>query len=236
VAEGLPYVINLRHCNNLVEHSKRFEECRPIASEGTRLLQEAGFLIEWAWRDTAGCRDALAQLPGHCQLEIYIFGLLPSCHTQDVTDVTTHTPRPALQCILIFEYSGGSMDAYDRQAELIKALAHPVRLQIMDLLRDGEQCVCHIEAVLGLRQAYISQQLMTLRKVELVADRKDGLRVYYHVPDPSVYAVVDAARSVVSRQAQKQGITISFVLKDKARSKTCDCPKCAHEAIPAFAH
>jgi DNA-binding transcriptional ArsR family regulator len=40
------------------------------------------------------------------------------------------------------------MDAYGRQAELIKAIAHPVRLQILDVLRDGEQCVYHIETVL----------------------------------------------------------------------------------------
>ena len=123
------------------------------------------------------------------------------------------------------------MDAYDVQAELLKALAHPVRLQIMDILRDGEQCVCHIEAVLGQRQSYISQHLMLLRKTGLVADRKDGLRVYYSVRDPSVYAVLDVARSLVSRQAQKQSRVLSFALP-KAGAESCPCPKCG----PAPAH
>jgi len=77
------------------------------------------------------------------------------------------------------------VDAYDRQAELLKAMAHPVRLRILEIPRNGEQCVCHIEAVLSLRQAYISQQLMLLRKAGLVANRKDGLRVYYRITDRS---------------------------------------------------
>jgi DNA-binding transcriptional ArsR family regulator len=116
------------------------------------------------------------------------------------------------------------MDAYGIQAELLKALAHPVRLQILDILRDGEQCVCHIEAVLGQRQSYISQHLMLMRKVGLVTDRKDGLRVYYSVCDVSVYAVLDVARSMVSRQAQTQGRSLNFALP---QSEGCPCPKCS---------
>jgi DNA-binding transcriptional ArsR family regulator len=123
------------------------------------------------------------------------------------------------------------MDAYDVQAELLKALAHPVRLQILEILRDGEQCVCHIEAVLGQRQSYISQHLMLLRKVGLVTDRKDGLRVYYSVRDSSVYAVLDVARSLASRQAQKQGRRLNFALPQTG-PEGCSCPKCS----PGLAH
>jgi DNA-binding transcriptional ArsR family regulator len=128
------------------------------------------------------------------------------------------------------------MNAYDLQAELLKVLAHPVRLQILDVLRDGEQCVCHLQAVLGLRQAYVSQQLMELRELGLVTDRKEGLRVFYSVRDPSVYAILDVARSLVSRQAQKKGLALSFGLPDRDATRACDCPKCAPQASPAFAH
>jgi len=113
------------------------------------------------------------------------------------------------------------MDAYDHQAELLKALAHPVRLQILDILRDGEQCVCHIEAVLRLRQAYISQQLTTLRKAGLVADRKDGLRVYYRITDRAVFRVLDPARSIV----EQQGLKFASV-KERA-PRGCSCPSCS---------
>jgi DNA-binding transcriptional ArsR family regulator len=128
------------------------------------------------------------------------------------------------------------MNAYNLQAELLKVLAHHARLQILDVLRDGEQCVCHLQAVLGLRQAYVSQQLMELRELGLVTDRKEGLRVFYSVRDSSVYAILDVARSLVSRQAQKKGLVLSFGLPNRTSQRTCDCPKCAPQVSPAFAH
>jgi DNA-binding transcriptional ArsR family regulator len=113
------------------------------------------------------------------------------------------------------------MEAYDRQAEILKALAHPVRLQILDILRDSEQCVCHIEAVLKLRQAYISQQLMTLRKAGLVADRKDGLRVYYRITDRAVFRVLDPARSMVEHEG------LVFTSEKERAPHGCSCPSCS---------
>ena len=65
-------------------------------------------------------------------------------------------------------------------------MGHPVRLRILDMLRQGETCVCHIEQALDKRQAYISQQLMTLRDAGLVVSRKDGLQVYYWLSDDQV--------------------------------------------------
>jgi ArsR family transcriptional regulator len=127
------------------------------------------------------------------------------------------------------------LDAYESQASLLKMLANPARLQILDILRDGEQCVCHLEAVLGLRQAYVSQQLMLLRKAGLVTDRKDGLRVYYRVQDPGIYGVLDVARSLVNRQAQQNGLSLRFVLPNQAQPRACNCPKCVGEASLALA-
>jgi DNA-binding transcriptional ArsR family regulator len=113
------------------------------------------------------------------------------------------------------------MEAYDRQAEILKALAHPVRLQILDILRDGERCVCHIEAVLKLRQAYISQQLMTLRKVGLVSDRKDGLRVFYRITDRAVFRVLDPARNMVEHEG------LDFAEMKERKPHDCPCPSCS---------
>ena len=64
---------------------------------------------------------------------------------------------------------------------LFKALAHPVRLETLDMPGRGEICVCHIDTPPRSRQAYISQQLMTLREAELVNSRKDGTQVYYRL-------------------------------------------------------
>jgi DNA-binding transcriptional ArsR family regulator len=85
------------------------------------------------------------------------------------------------------------MHDVDAQITIFKALAHPVRLQIMALLRYGEVCVCHMESALDKRQAYISQQLMILREAGLIDSRKDGRQVFYWITDDRTRAVLDAA-------------------------------------------
>jgi ArsR family transcriptional regulator len=110
------------------------------------------------------------------------------------------------------------MRAYENQAKTFKILMHPTRLAILDVLRDGEQCVCHMEAIFGLRQAYISQHLMVLRDAGLVTDRRDGWNIYYHVSKPEIYAVIDAMNGIVGGGNRSQ---------KKVTSKAdCPCPKC----------
>src|SRR5512141_104226 len=91
------------------------------------------------------------------------------------------------------------MDAYNSQADLLKAISHPARLAVLEILRDGEQCVCHMEAMLGLRQASISQQLMVLRDAGLVTVRRDGLNVYYRVVKPRLFEVLDAVNAAAGK-------------------------------------
>lgn len=83
------------------------------------------------------------------------------------------------------------MSEYQEPAKLLRVLSHPARLQILDILRAGEECVCHIQSLLEKRQAYVSQQLMVLRDAGLVIDRRDGLNVFYQLADPSVAEVLD---------------------------------------------
>jgi len=90
---------------------------------------------------------------------------------------------------------------YKQQTALFKALAHPARLRILDLLAQGEVCVCHLTAVLGKRQPYVSQQLMILREAGLVTDRKDGLMVYYRLRDGGVRDLLAAGRAALGLPA-----------------------------------
>jgi DNA-binding transcriptional ArsR family regulator len=76
---------------------------------------------------------------------------------------------------------------------LFKAFSHPARLAILEELRKGECCVCHLEALLGSRQAYISQQLAVLRDAGLISDRREGWNVYYTVNDPLVFDMLNTA-------------------------------------------
>ena len=75
---------------------------------------------------------------------------------------------------------------YDDGASIFQLFAHPSRLQILDELRRGEACVCHLQAVLERPQAYISQQLRVLREADVVVDDKDGLNVYYRIADARI--------------------------------------------------
>jgi ArsR family transcriptional regulator len=111
------------------------------------------------------------------------------------------------------------MEPYETQSNLLKAIAHPTRLAILDVLRDGEQCVCHMEATLGLRQAYISQQLMILKDAGLIEARRDGLNLYYRVVKPEIHNVLTALGSVT-------GVVMKLP-KHKHANAECPCPKCS---------
>ncbi len=113
------------------------------------------------------------------------------------------------------------MDAFAAQSNLLKAMAHSTRLAILDELRDGEQCVCHMEAALNLRQAYISQHLMILREAKLVESRRDGLNLFYRVVKPEVFTVLDSLVSVIQTRPKPP--------KHKPASAVCPCPKCKGE-------
>jgi len=107
--------------------------------------------------------------------------------------------------------------AYDVQAEIFKVLTHPARLAILDILRDGEHCVCHMEAWLGYRQAYLSQQLSVLRQAGLIHDRRDGWNIYYQIADERIYKVLDQVREMTGEKA------VEF----KSPKSVCACPKCS---------
>ena len=112
------------------------------------------------------------------------------------------------------------MGTFESDARLFKALMHPVRLAILDILRDGEACVCHMEAALGQRQAYISQQLMVLRETGLIQDRSEGWNVFYSVADDRLYRVLDAARAL---RAEAGRLPERRLLVPQG----CTCPKCS---------
>jgi DNA-binding transcriptional ArsR family regulator len=112
------------------------------------------------------------------------------------------------------------MAAYSLQSDILKALAHPTRLAILDVLRDGEQCVCHLEATLAVRQAYVSQQLITLKHAGLVESRRDGLNLYYRVLQPDVFSLLDTLNAITGVRPTRPAHQHAEV--------DCPCPKCNH--------
>ena len=118
------------------------------------------------------------------------------------------------------------MDAYTKQASLLKALAHPVRLRILDILTHDEACVCHLTAVLQRRQPYVSQHLMLLRELGLVLDRKEGTIVYYRLADRQLAQIIAVSREML----RAQGLDVSVAAIPAKPVPGCPCPKCGSSA------
>ncbi len=111
-------------------------------------------------------------------------------------------------------------ERYRQATELLRVLAHPVRLRILDELRRTEACVCHLQAVLERPQPYISQQLRVLRQAGLIEWRKHGLFVYYRLADRRVERLLE----------EMLGATQS-----EPPAVSCSCPRCQSEAAPPVA-
>jgi ArsR family transcriptional regulator len=82
------------------------------------------------------------------------------------------------------------------KAEFFKALAHPLRVRIIDTLRGGEIGVNELSVRLGVEQTTLSQQLAILRSRNVVVGRKNGSNVFYSVRDPAMFRLFDMAREI----------------------------------------
>jgi ArsR family transcriptional regulator len=109
----------------------------------------------------------------------------------------------------------------DPQAQVFKLLAHPARLAILEILREGEACVCHMEAFLGHRQAYLSQQLAVLREAGMIQDRRDGWNIFYCVARPEVFTILDAVAALTGPLAPSRA--------PRKEAVPCPCPKCVEK-------
>ena len=106
------------------------------------------------------------------------------------------------------------MNLYRQRAGLLKLLAHPVRLRILDVLRCDAECVCHLSAVLDKPQPYVSQQLAVLRTAGVIVDVKDGSNVFYQLVDSDAAALVEAALGPFTPTLCRNSLP------------HCPCPKC----------
>jgi ArsR family transcriptional regulator len=87
---------------------------------------------------------------------------------------------------------------FEKEAAIVKALAHAGRLEIIHLLRHHTLTVSQITQMLGERQAYVSQQLMTLKDAGIVDASRSGKEMYYELSDPRITMACDSLHSLVS--------------------------------------
>jgi ArsR family transcriptional regulator len=91
-----------------------------------------------------------------------------------------------------------SRPIYEVKAEFFKTLAHPARIRVLELLRDGPRTVGELLDEMGLEQSHLSQQLAVMRRANIVRSRKEGTRVQYTVVDPRIFQLLETAKAIIS--------------------------------------
>jgi len=101
---------------------------------------------------------------------------------------------------------GGIMEegVLEWKAEILKALAQPTRLKILELLRNGEKCICEIVPAINGEQSNISRHISLMQKSHLVTTRKDGVRVMVKVRDPKIFDLLDRVNAILKNQMNEQ--------------------------------
>lgn len=89
-----------------------------------------------------------------------------------------------------------SLELQQFKADFFKALAHPLRIKILEVLADGEMSVNEIQSAVGSEGSAVSQQLMVLRTKNIVVGTKNGNRVIYSLRDPLIIELLNVARQI----------------------------------------
>lgn len=96
---------------------------------------------------------------------------------------------------------------FELKAELLKAIAQPVRLKILELLRDKELCICEIAPMINGEQSNVSKHISVLEKSKLVTTRKEGVRVFVKA-NPHIYQILDSLVEILRRRIEEEKRTI----------------------------
>lgn len=117
----------------------------------------------------------------------------------------------------------------ERLSRIFKAISTPARFQILVAIGKGEACVCHLEVLLGMRQAYISQQLMEMRDVDLVDTRRDGRYIFYRLTEPALLDLLIDIGKLFGISTEDMALLPSNELLPQ-----CCCPDCLAQLNPSL--
>jgi ArsR family transcriptional regulator len=118
-----------------------------------------------------------------------------------------------------------TMSKAQKISVVLEKISHPARLAILLSIGNEEACVCHLEALLGKRQAYISQHLMALRDAGILLARREGKFIFYRLRDPLILRLIELA-------GKMENVDISEV----PTSAACNCPNCTSKYEEKFAY
>ncbi len=115
----------------------------------------------------------------------------------------------------------------EKISRLLDTIGKPARLQILLAIGSSEACVCHLEAKLGMRQAYISQHLMAMRKAGVLISRRSGKYIFYSLRDPHLLDIIHQAGNLVGISPDRFEDLIPVETLPQ-----CECPNCTPPPSP----
>lgn len=92
---------------------------------------------------------------------------------------------------------------FQKQAEIVKAIAHPLRIAILDFLKDGEQCVCDIADHIGSERSNVSRHLAVMVNAGVLEHRKEGLKVIYKIKTPCILEFFSCITASLKQQIKE---------------------------------
>lgn len=108
-----------------------------------------------------------------------------------------------------------------KQAEILKTLGQATRLRILELLRQGERCVCNIYPFVDQEQANVSKHLNMMKRRGILDSRHEGLRVFYRIKTPQVLSIIDQSRIIVDEEATEYQEAIKGTPRKILDNKMC---------------
>ena len=98
---------------------------------------------------------------------------------------------------------------FELQAEVVQALAHPIRLAIVDLLRSGEVCVCDIATAVGAERSNVSRHLAVMYRAGVLRTRKEGLKVFYGLRTPCILEFLGCATRALELDLAERSLALA---------------------------
>jgi ArsR family transcriptional regulator len=95
------------------------------------------------------------------------------------------------------------VELFEKKAEILKSMAHPLRLAVVDFLKDGPQCVCDIAEHVGSERSNVSRHLSVMTNAGVLDHRKEGLKVIYRLKTPCVVDFLDCVNRCLLQQARE---------------------------------
>jgi DNA-binding transcriptional ArsR family regulator len=105
-------------------------------------------------------------------------------------------------------------------SDLLREISAPSRMRIILAIGKEEVCVCHLEATLGMRQAYLSQHLMALRKAGVLITNRDGRFINYRLAEPKILDLIYMAAGILNEPGKD-------LLSKEFKQHECRCPRCS---------